>query len=645
MSTLLKGQICALKDFFAKGASGCALAVYNAVSWYTASGEGILNNVKTLWRLTLPAELPSDLADLLEREAFSKFEPLETKHMPLININIARVVAEWHRKLFSVLDNFCQTGTPRKVLCAFNVVDDLIFYFTSDRDFQRFWEALGRPNPGRPQREPDNVNDALASLIEIIKDPSKHGKFYPSAAVLEHFYVAAQNAKLYSDRFLGGAAGNMAYILSQMGVEVHIHCPYHSDQLKWDELDPSARYLGVVPNQYQLIPASPGTPNLPHKRTVGFQTVPCWSFPPLNIQVTQPGRALFIGRYPTLDPQQRTWQNAEVQWQGQNHPWNRNSPWNNNMAVWPHPTVLGHQQVVGQNLNVIPADAVLTQRLAAQERYNVALLKDVGDQLDLPQLEVARKAQLEQLRQARIPIFVEISPNHNLAFLRYLISGSPYGKASYWSAGLNPDELLDITDRSAKIWDYHGQGLDPFLFPESKTSESLLQRFVRALHLLKQLELDWIYIHGNELDIAIWRKEACELIKQLGPNIGAKLRDGMLLAKAAVVAAMITRNPNPQLRQLINNQLAQGSALAVKGFCALFSFARQFSEWAADRYHNLNIQANTVYQNLLNEGFYEVGNEFGVAVAPVFWPDEANYLHSTGAGDYSSAVVATYVWG
>jgi len=645
MSTLLKEQTCVLRDYLAKGASGCASAVHNAVSWYTASGEQTLNNVKTLWRSTVPAELPSDLADLLERETFPKFEPLETKPMPLTNISIARVVAEWHRKLFSILDNFCQTGTPRKVLCAFNVVDDLIFYFTSERDFELFWDALGRPDPGRPCREPNNVSDALASLIEIINDPSKHGKLYPSAAVLEQFYAAAQKAGLYSDRFLGGAAGNMAYILSQMGVEVHIHCPYHSDQLRWDELDPSARYLEFAPNQYRLIPANPGTPNLPHKRTVGFQTVPDWSFPTLHVQVAQPGRALFIGRYPTLNPQQRTWQNTEVRWQGHSHPWNGPWDWNRDRAVWPHPTVLGHQEVVGQILNVIPADSALTQQLVRGERYNVALLKDVGDHLGLPQLEEARKVQVEQLRQARIPIFVEISPNHNLAFLRYLISGSPYGKASYWSARLNPDELLDITDRRAKVWDYRGQKLDTYLFPEPGTSESFLQRFVRALHLLEKLELDWIYVHGNELDIAIWRKEACELIEQLGPNIGPKLRDGMLLAKAAVVAAMITRNPNPQLRRLINSRLAQGSALAVKGFWALLSFARQFSEWAADRYHNLNIQANTVYQNLLNEGFYEVGNEFGVAVAPVFWPDEANYLHLTGAGDYSSAVVATYVWG
>jgi hypothetical protein len=644
MSTLLKEQICALRDYFAKGALDCALPLYNAISWYTASGEGILNNVKTLWRSTVPAELPSDLADFFEREAFSKFEPLETEHMPLTNINIARIVAEWHRKLFGVLGNFCQTETPRKVLCAFNVVDDQIFYLTSATDFERFWNALGRPVPGRPQREPDNVNDALACLIEIINDPSKHGKFYPSAAVLDHFYTAAQNARLYSDRFLGGAAGNMAYILSQMGVEVHIYCPYHSNELRWNELAPSARYLEFAPNHYRPIPADPGIRNLPHKRTIGFQTVPGWSFALLNIQAIQPGRALFIGRYPTLDPQQRSWNDAQVQWQGQNHPWNGNAPWRNR-EIWPHPTVLGCHDV-GQILTVIPAGSALTQQLALKERYNVALLKDVGDQLGLPQLEEARKAQVEQLRQARIPIFVEISPNHNLAFLRYLISGSPYGKASYWSAGLNPDELLDITDRSAKVWDYHGRiQLDPYLFPESRTSESLLQRFVRALHLLKQLELDWIYVHGNELDIAIWRKEACGLVGQLGPNIGAKLRDGMLLAKAAVVAALITRSPNPQLRQLINNRLAQGSALAVKGFWSLLSFARQFSEWVADRYHNLNIQSNTVYQNILNEGFYEVGNEFGVAVAPVFWPDEANYLHSTGAGDYSSAVVAMYVWG
>ncbi len=641
VSTPLKRVMCELRDYLF--ASSCASAVFAAVDWYTHFGEETLNNARTVWRGATGGRLPDDLVALLEQWIFPEFEPLETKHLPLKDAQITAIVAEWHRKLFDTLDSFCRAEIPRKVLCGFNVVDDLIFYLTSDRDFQGLWAALGKPSPGMPQREPQSPSDALASLIKNINTPSKAGKFYPDSATLDQIYNAAAQAGLHSERFLGGAAGNMAYVLSQMGMEVHIHCPYHSDQLRWDELAPTARYVEFNRNQYQLISASPGQPNLPHKTTVGFDTVPDWSFPQLNTQATQPGRALFIGRHPTLNPQYRNWNDVQVGWQGQNHPWN--GPWVNDPAVWTHPTVFGNYEVTGQTLNVVPAEAQVIRQLVANERYDVALLKDVGDQLGQAQLEQARKTQLDEFRQARVPIHVEISPKHNPAFLRYLISSSPHGNASYWSAGLNPDELLDITDRDAKVWDYRGQILDPYLFPESRTSEDLLQRFVRALHLLDKLKLDWIYVHGNELDIAVWRKPACDLIEQLGSNTGVKLRDGMLLAKATVVAAMIIRNPAPQLRQLINNRLAQGSALAVKGFWALFSFARQFSKWAASRYRHLNVQEQGVYQDLLKNGFYEAGAEFGVAVAPVFWPDEAQYLNATGAGDYSSAVVAAYVWG
>lgn len=639
MRTSLQGEMCELRHHLE--AADCASAVCATVNWFTRAGEQALHSAKSIWKANMAGRLPDDLVDLLARWCFpEEFDPLETKRTSLRNNDITAMIAEWHRKLFNVLDSFCRAGIPRKVLCGFNMVDDLIFYVTSAKDFESLWKELGNVSPGTRQRKPQNVNDALACLIDIINDPTKQGKVYPDPATLSQINNAAVQAGLHSERFLGGAAGNMAYVLSQMGVEVHIHCPYRSDRLRWDELGPTAKYLQFDNAQYRLISAYPGALNSPHKITVGFQTIPGWSFPPLNVSASQPGRSLFIGEHPVLNPQYRSWTNVQVLWQGQSYRWN--GPWDNDRMVWPYPAVLVYYEVGGQQLNIVPADA-LAQQLATREKYDVALLKDVGHRLGQAQMEQAIKKQLDELRRARIPIHVEISPSHNLAFLRYLMSSSPYGNATYWSAGLNPDELLDITDGDTKVWDYNGQiKLNPYLFPKSGTSEGLLQRFVRALYLLGQLELDWIYVHGNELDMAIWRKKPCELIDQLGSNAGEKLRDAMLLAKAAVVVAMIVRNPAPQLRQLINQRLAEGAALAVKGFWALLSFARELSKWAADRYGQ---NEQVIYYDLLYKGFYEMGTKFGVAVAPVFWPDEAQYLHSTGAGDYSSAVVAAYVWG
>jgi len=640
MSTPSKQQLCGLKGYL--DPSGCARSLERIVEHYNRVGRQVLNNARNTWSISWPRDLPIDVAELFQGWYLPDFKSLEIDNMPLTNVCLTSLVAQWHLKLFTVLDRFCQEETRRRVLSGFNVVNDLLFYLTNDTEFQRFWNALGNPAPGRcpPDRNPQNVNDALACLIDTINDPSKQGKFYPDPATLNTILNAAQQAGLSQDRFLGGAAGNMAYVLSQMGVEVHIHCPYHSGQLRWNELDPSARYLEFNHNRYQSIPADPGDPNLPCKITVGFQSAPGWSFSQLNIQATQPGRALFIGRHPTLNPQHRQWNDVEVNWQGQNYPWN--GPWQNDREVWPHPTVLGSWRVNGQTLEIIPADDALVTQLAQGERYDVALLKDVGALLRCNELEQARKTQLDELRRSQIPIHVEISPRFNFAFLRHLISNSPFGNASYWSAGLNPDELLDITDQGMQPSNYNNFQVDPYLFPKSTVRESLLQRFVRGLHLLKLLKLDWIYVHGNELDIAIWRKEACDQIEQLGTNTGGKLRDAMLLAKAAVVAAMIVREPSPRLQQLINSRLAQGSALAVKGFWALLSFAQQFSEWTANRYGS---SKQNVYQDLLDNGFYELGNDFGVAVAPVFWPDEVQFLNATGAGDYSSAVVAAYVWG
>jgi hypothetical protein len=48
---------------------------------------------------------------------------------------------------------------------------------------------------------------------------------------------------------------------------------------------------------------------------------------------------------------------------------------------------------------------------------------------------------------------------------------------------------------------------------------------------------------------------------------------------------------------------------------------------------------------LFGDGFVDCGDGVGVSVAPVYWPtDVAPFLSATGAGDFTSAVVAAYVW-
>jgi len=263
----------------------------------------------------------------------------------------------------------------------------------------------------------------------------------------------------------------------------------------------------------------------------------------------------------------------------------------------------------------------------------VAIIKEAGRPQKTPLLQQAWEEQLQVLQQEGIPVHVELSEGSSLGYLKKCLH------QGRWSVSLNQDDLIKLTekDRDLARDRYDGERVDPFLFKKRTAREPLFDRFIRAQHLLDCLGAGWIYVHGNELDLAGWRSSS-------GQDLGRKLRDAMLLAKVAVVAAMIDRHTPPTMLPLVRQQL-QGVTLAPKGFWALFEFVSDFASWASTRY---NVHAAQVRASFLSRfgdiGWYQ-NDDFGVAVAPVFWPDVAKFLNATGAGDYSSAVVAAYVWG
>jgi len=615
----------------------CAQNLRAAISHYNDVGQLILGFPRTLWEKSWPQDLPHDLGEMLQRWMFPAFEKMSID----INMLLDDLVVQWHRILSNVINHFCKQKKQPRVLCGFNVVNDLIFYLDSGETFHRLLQAWGDPALGSCSTTPGDFRDALACLIKVLNNPAKHGKFYPNLHVFQQILRNTCNAGLYYERFVGGAAGNNAHVLGHMGVNVHLHCPYPSNQLNWHEMANSVQFLQFNGSSFNLVAVAPGKSGLPCRTTVGIQSIPVWGFPSLGVVVNEPGRTLFIGQDPVFAP--RPWNSVEVVWQGQTQKWP--GKWDHYQEVWPYPALFSHHEVQGQTLRIYPVDAQYIHRLVAdQGGYAVALLRDVGFKPDLFLLQQARKKQLDALRESGVPIHVELAPKFDFAFLKYLIQGSPREMCNRWSAALNPDELIEITDKTMQTSSYDSITIDPYLFPghpihdPDPICERLLQRFVRAYHLLKILEFDWIYVHGNEIDLVIWRRKACRMV-----NFGEKARDAMLLAKMAVVANMIERAV-PTLKQYVTQHLQQGTALAAKGFWALIVFAEEFSEWVASRYSEQGLNKDTILKSLLYNGYCEV-NDFGIAIAPVFWPSTVQNLNATGAGDYSSAVVATCIWG
>lgn len=624
----MRDRLCDLRDKIKP--KDCVEDLLTALSCYDTL---LLNmrNTESSWEAPWLIRLPPDLLEILRGWSFPSLKP------PLSDSDALMVAAAWHPHLEKALEAFCEVNAQRrKVLAGFNLVNDIIFSLSKEDELEHLWDAWSSAN----------LDDMLACLANSINNPSKHGKFRPSSDELDQILAKTDAVQLDKDQFVGGAPANMAYVLGHMGIQVHLHCPYPSEELEWKELASSVQYLSFHRNNPQWGLFKSPNPNLPlpFKTTVGIAWFPGsgWTLqkPGFIVHARHPGRALFIGKYPRSH-QNRPWQRVKVTkvsgyWQGE---------WEDDLKAWPYPTLFCNSLQVTKRgtLVITPVDPSAIAQLARDQRYDLALIKDVS-RTGHDVLDQAKKAQLDALRQTGIPIHTELSPGFDFSYLRDLVSGSPHGDTSYWSGGLNHDELPEVADKVLKTLQYGSPDRHPPVILPLAGLGNLLQRFFLAYHTVQLLGLDWLYVHGNELDLAVWRPKACGEVQ----GSGERLRKAMLLAKAAVVAAMIERTRSKAHKQEAEDRLRQQASLAPKGFLALLAFARDFSEWVHRWARGqLGLQLDNkerIWRTLCSEGFWELKGKFGVAIAPVFWPDLARYLNATGAGDFSTAIMATYAW-
>jgi hypothetical protein len=548
----------------------------------------------------------------------------------------------WHGAICSVLAPFSSQQHTKKeedsdpatnILCGFNFVDDNLFSIATETQLAQLVAAWGNPTPGIVSREPSTIADVLACLLEAARNPSAENKFYiRDPQLLDFLMTRANKVNLSPIKRLGGAAGNISYVLTHLNCEVDIAAPYHSHGLQWSELKAShARFLdfnSTPPRQ----PVVTTTPNLPNKLAAGFQLIPAWTSNHYNLNVNQPSRSLFIGS-DASSSLTKGWNIVRLKYNGQRDVYP--PPRWLDPRIWPYPSLFTKNiSSQGNVLEIDAAEPSLLSQLADQRTYTVAIIKETGYAQQPDLLMKARKDQLAALQDAGVPIHVELSAASNLGLLKDSLLFGP------WSVSLNQDDLLKLTAtrRSLTKDSYDSQSVDPFLFPKGTLREGMFQRFLRAKSLLQDLGADWIYVHGNELDMTVYKGESAK-------SLGKKLRDSMLLAKAVVVAAMILRDTPPHLRPLVNNYL-QGATLAPKAFWALFEFATEFARWVSVRYSTppeKQVRNAFLSPKSVSCGWFQ-NDDFGVTVAPVFWPDVAKFLNATGAGDYSCAVVATHAW-
>ncbi len=183
------------------------------------------------------------------------------------------------------------------------------------------------------------------------------------------------------------------------------------------------------------------------------------------------------------------------------------------------------------------------------------------------------------------------------------------------TAGMNDGELAAFTS-----WDH----TTVFAAAPAKGKDSLLQTLLRARRVREVYKLDWLYVHGNDIDIAVVRPE-------FDKPRAEELRNAMLIAKVVVCAALHVRSGIENVPPLFE------PSCSPKGFLAHYQFAVAF----ARQYAESERQRGEIQKEILLNGIWlgETGIP-SVVVIPVYWPDPQQGCSMTGAGDISSGVTA-----
>ncbi|MEM4724011.1 MAG: hypothetical protein QXP01_03280, partial [Candidatus Hadarchaeum sp.] len=218
----------------------------------------------------------------------------------------------WHYAWVQELFRFCDEGSrdisSMNVLTGFNVVNDVLFTIGSNNDLSELRNVWNISNAVKPHavKRPRNLDEVFGCLLYATNYPQEENKYYVNDPVLlEKIFEGATEIRLPYQRTVGGAAGNTAFILNGLGIDVDLWAPFFSNGLNWGELQ-GVGYLNLLRSwQTQTLP--PLDPDLlPIKETIGFQFVPGQ-----GRQGSRPSRVLFIGADPRSSVK-KPWQKVQL---------------------------------------------------------------------------------------------------------------------------------------------------------------------------------------------------------------------------------------------------------------------------------------------------------------------------------------------
>lgn len=460
--------------------------------------------------------------------------------------------------------------------------------------------------------------------------------------------------------FLGGAAGNMCYILCELGLQVSGHWLYHPEPLAQASSSSLTRVVLTKSNAQQVKQEEPArrkgiyfdsdhqVQEHPVRRNTSFefpQSMPVRTTNGTIVkQANNPDRAIFrtlLHRSPD-----RGWDTIVLRVPALgggttdlilNRAQQDRLLGNNG---WPFVPLFCSWYVDMNQLVIEVADDAGMKQIAEQFEYFIlTALQGVGDPItNLPvQPGAAGRGpnlgnvvkdhlirQLRVLSENGVVIHTEVpAPSPQL----FDEMSTVISRGRIQSVGINDDDLFKVTGSD----DFRGtrffhSDLNPDERNPARKHLATFRRYQRATYLARQLDVDELYVHGNDVDIVVRRRT----------SRGAIWREieALLLTKAAVVLALLRRSG-------MVGSYSLSPVLTANGFRGVAEFAKGFAQ---NRYPSDDAKSRRLFNEILDyKYFFERDPEaYSVTVVPVLWPDPSPQIVTVGAGDMTSSVVAIF---
>lgn len=234
-------------------------------------------------------------------------------------------------------------------------------------------------------------------------------------------------------------------------------------------------------------------------------------------------------------------------------------------------------------------------------------------------IESELRRQLEVLRRKEVILHMKIVPPHSTDSKAILDIICRYVN----SASISIDDLYLMTDG-----EYHAK--DTYLKMKYTSSKSVFDRYQRADQLSRYLDLDKLYVHGDDVDLVLMKTTSEEKLRQ-------EIRT-ILFARSALVAALIKQS-NPDWKDILRKKVKP--VLNKRGFVSLVKFARDYAKFITKRLDKSK-DMQRLSEHIVLNGYHFCSREKGdysVVIAPVFWPSLKKICSNNNTGDIVSALV------